>query len=295
MPMHENQLDISPETVRRLLARQHPQWGSLTLRPVRSHGTVNLLFRLGDDLVLRFPLQGEHAKTVRTDRDHEVAAARMLVGKVSVATPEPVALGEPGEGYPLPWSVYRWLAGTEAGDAGVADSRPFARGLARFVGSVRAIDTQGAVFAGAGRGGLLADHDDDVAHYLSRSHGLVDVPAVAALWARLRLTSREQPDTMTHGDLMPGNVLALDQRLVGVIDVGGAGPADPALDLQPAWNLLGPLARQEFRDTLSVDDAEWDRGRGWALAQAIGCLAYYRVSNPVMSQTAARTLAALLA
>jgi len=40
---------------------------------------------------------------------------------------------------------------------------------------------------------------------------------------------------MTHGDLIPGNVLVADARLAGVIDVGGLGPADPALDPGAAW------------------------------------------------------------
>ncbi len=40
---------------------------------------------------------------------------------------------------------------------------------------------------------------------------------------------------MTHGDLIPGNVLVADARLAGVIDVGGLGPADPALDPVAAW------------------------------------------------------------
>ena len=73
-----------------------------------------------------------------------------------------------------------------------------------------------------------------------------------------------------------------------------AGPADAALDLQPAWNLLDVTAREAFRATIGSRDDEWDRGKGWALAQAIGCLAYYRETNPVMSRTAYRTLTALL-
>ena len=98
----------------------------------------------------------------------------------------------------------------------------------------------------------------------------------------------------THGDLMPGNLLARDRRLAAVIDVGGLAPADPALDLMPAWNLMEPTARQAYRAALDVDDPAWDRGKGWAFAQAVGCLYYYRVTNPVMSATARRTLEALL-
>ena len=43
---------------------------------------------------------------------------------------------------------------------------------------------------------------------------------------------------MSHGDLIPGNVLVSGGRLAGVLDVGGVGPADPALDLVAAWHLL---------------------------------------------------------
>lgn len=93
---------------------------------------------------------------------------------------------------------------------------------------------------------------------------------------------------------MPGNLLAQGGRLTGVIDVGQFDVADPALDLQPAWNLFTPAARTAFRATIGSDDDEWQRGRGWALAQAIGCLWYYRETNPVMSRTAHHTLTALL-
>jgi aminoglycoside phosphotransferase (APT) family kinase protein len=42
---------------------------------------------------------------------------------------------------------------------------------------------------------------------------------------------------MNHGDLVPGDVLVDRGRLVGIIDVGGFGPADPALDLVAGWHL----------------------------------------------------------
>jgi aminoglycoside phosphotransferase (APT) family kinase protein len=44
----------------------------------------------------------------------EAAAGRELAGRTPFATPEPVALGEPGAGYPLPWSVQTWLPGVTA-------------------------------------------------------------------------------------------------------------------------------------------------------------------------------------
>jgi aminoglycoside phosphotransferase (APT) family kinase protein len=75
-----------------------------------------------------------------------------LARRTRFATPEPVALGEPGAGYPLPWSVQTWLPGVTATGRDPGDSVPFARDLAEFIAGVRAIDTRGRRFSGAGRG-----------------------------------------------------------------------------------------------------------------------------------------------
>jgi aminoglycoside phosphotransferase (APT) family kinase protein len=58
---------------------------------------------------------------------------------------------------------------------------------------------------------------------------------------------------MTHGDLIAGNVLVSNGRLSGVIDVGGLGPADPALDLVGAWHLLETKPRQVLRERVASD------------------------------------------
>lgn len=293
--MHPDQLDVSPETVAGLVSDQFPQWRTLPVRPVTSAGTVNTLFRLGEDLVLRFPLQSAEPEAKREELTREADAARRLLGHVPVPTPVPVAVGAPGHGYPLPWAVYRWLPGTVATGANVADSEPFAADLADFVRAVRSLDAQGRTFAGAGRGGRLVSQDSWVTSCLAQSAALIDTAALHRLWARLRLAPRGgAPDVWTHGDLMPGNLLVAEGRLAAVLDVGGLVPADPALDLMPAWNLMTPGSRTVFRGALGTDDAEWERGKGWAFAQAIGCLHYYRLTNPVMSEIAHRTMSALL-
>ncbi|MFI7463308.1 hypothetical protein [Nonomuraea sp. NPDC049646] len=47
--MHADEADIDEALVRRLLAAQFPRWAGLPLRRSPSSGTVNAVFRLGDD------------------------------------------------------------------------------------------------------------------------------------------------------------------------------------------------------------------------------------------------------
>ena len=126
---------------------------------------------------------------------------------------------------------------------------------------------------------------------LERSDGLLDVAPLRRAWAEFREIPRDPgPDVMSHGDLIPGNVLVAGRRLAGVIDVGGLGPADPALDLVGAWHLLEAGPREVLRDELRCDDLEWARGMAWAFEQAMGLVWYYADSNPAMSRTGRRTL-----
>jgi aminoglycoside phosphotransferase (APT) family kinase protein len=294
--MHPNQLTVSIDAVRALVADQFPAWADLPVRTVVTHGTVNALFRLGDRLTARFPLTPGDVAETRRWLEEEAGAARELFGSTRFPTPEPVALGAPGHGYPMPWSVQTWVPGTVATESDPAASVAFASDLAEFVEGVRAIDPRGRRHPGYGRGGDLSSQDEWVATCFARSADLLDVPRLREMWASLRVVPRgDGPDLMNHGDLMPGNVLVADGRLAGVIDVGGFGPADPALDLVGAWHLLDPEPRRVFRDRLGCDDREWRRGMAWAFAQSMGLVWYYQTSNPTMAGIGRRTLDRLVA
>ncbi|MGI5130373.1 aminoglycoside phosphotransferase family protein [Pseudonocardia sp. CA-107938] len=288
--MHVDQITITVEDARRLVDEQFPQWRGLPLRAVASAGTVNAIIRIGDGLTARFPLRGRDPVRVRAELEAEAAAARELAACSPVPTPRPVAIGEPGEGYPLPWSVQTWVPGRVATPHEPAGSTAFARDLAAFISALRAVDTRGRRFAGTGRGGDLRDHDDWMQTCLRESEGLLDVPRLRALWAELRDLPPAGPDVMSHHDLIPGNVLVRDGRLAGVLDGGGFGPADPALDLVAAWHLLDDAPRAELRRLLGCDDVEWARGRAWAFHQAMGLVWYYAETNPPMSALGRSTL-----
>ncbi len=292
--MHAGQLTIDAAMVRQLVDEQYPQWVGRPVRAVASPGTVNAIFRIGDDMVARFPLQPAEVETTRRWLRREAAAARELAGATRFATPQPVAIGEPGAGYPLPWTVNTWLTGTVAATQDPSRSDSYARDLAEFIQSLRSIDTHGRTFDGNNRGGDLTSRDAWMQECIDRHGRLLNGNWLSRTWAALRTLPRTTPDVMTHGDLIPANLLVNGDRLAGVLDVGDFGPADPALDIVAAWHGLETGPRHVFRGVLRCDDLEWARGAAWAFEQALGVI-WYGDSNPTASAMGRRTLARLAA
>jgi aminoglycoside phosphotransferase (APT) family kinase protein len=294
MTMHDDQVDVTTEIVATLIREQFPQWSGEAIRPLSSTGTVHAIFRVGNDLSARFPLRPADPAEALAVLEQEALASAELARVSRFPVPEPVALGKPGAGYPMPWSVQTWLPGTVASDADPSGSDAFAEDLAVFIAALRDAETRGRLFDGDNRGGVLAHHDDWMAKCFEESEGLLDVPELRQVWGRFRELPRTSPDVMSHGDLIPGNVLVAEDRLSGVLDTGGFGPADPALDLVSAWHLLQPGPREVLRRTLACDDLEWERGKAWAFEQAMGLVWYYVDSNPTMSGLGRRTLDRIL-
>lgn len=288
--MHADQLTVAVGTVRALVDEQFSDWRPLPIHRIESEGTVNAIFRIGDRLAARFPLQRRDADATRRSLRSEADAARELLGRTRFRVPEPVALGEPGLDYPLPWAVQTWLPGNTATQQDPGNSAGFAHDLAEFIDNVRALDSRDRTFSGHGRGGDLRSHDEWMETCFANSETLLDVPGLRRLWRQLRELPRTSPDVMTHGDLTPGNVLVAHGRLAGILDTGGLGPADPALDLVGAWHLLEAGPRQLLRDDLRCDDLTWERGKAWAFEQAMGVVWYYVDSNPAMNRMGRRTL-----
>lgn len=290
MVMHSDEVRVTPEVAGQLIVNQFPQWSHLPIRAVAAEGTVHAIYRIGDTLAARFPLRALDPSVTRSRLVAEACAARELAACSPVPTPEPVALGEPGQGYPLPWAVQTWVHGRVATDDDPSSSVAFARDLAGFVGALRATDTRGRRFSGTNRGGDLKDHDDWMQTCFRKSAGLLDAEPLKQLWSEFRQLPRSGPDVMSHGDLIPGNVLVNDGRLIGILDGGGFGPADRALDLVAAWHLLDRGPRTELRMALGSGDIEWSRGMAWAFQQAMGLIWYYVESSPPLSRLGRRTL-----
>jgi aminoglycoside phosphotransferase (APT) family kinase protein len=290
MVMHEGELVISAVTVQQLVSDQFPQWGHEIVEAVETQGTVNAIYRIGSTRTARFRLRGSDPDLVAAELQRETSAMEEMLAVCPVPAPVPIALGRPGQEYPLPWTVQSWLPGDVATPAVLAHSADFAKEVAGLIGACRSAPTRGRHFTGSGRGGQLPDSDAWMGTCFRESETLLDVPRLTALWAGFRVLPRTQADVMTHGDLIPANLLVQDGRLAGVLDTGGFAPADPALDLVAAWHLFDADARSVVRDALGTGLIEWQRGAAWAFQQAMGLIWYYRTSNPGMARLGHSTL-----
>ncbi|MGW7266323.1 aminoglycoside phosphotransferase family protein [Streptomyces sp. NPDC054842] len=279
--------------VRRLVAGRFPRWARLPVERVPSGGTVNAMFRLGDAMVVRLPLAEGGVGDVSAEREWLPRLAPLL----PVAVPEVLGAGEPAEGYPYPWSVYRWLPGKNPEAGALSAPERLAEDLAAFVTAMRAVTLPDA--PAAHRGGSLSSLDEDTRAAVEALRAIpeegVDCDAVTAVWEdALRTPAWDGPPVWLHADLMPGNLLVDAGRLTSVIDFGCLGRGDPACDLFPAWNLLPAEGRKVFRAALGVDDASWTRGRARTLSQALIALPAYRTTNESMARNARHVVRAVL-
>lgn len=266
---------IDTGLVRRLLLAQFPQWAGLRISPVPLSGMDNATFRLGEDMSVRLPRYARWAGQV--EREHRWLP--QLAPHLPLAVSEPLAMGRPADGYPFPWSVYRWLEGEAATTEGLTDPARTATQLAEFITALQKVDPTGGPgpeWSNAFRGVPLGDERDSLASEarvrpkIAKLKGIVDTDAVTAVWeAALAAPAWGRPPVWIHGDLATGNLLAVDGQLSAVIDFGTLAVGDPAVDLLPAWKFLPAEARGVFRAALDVDDATWARGRGWALAGSL--------------------------
>jgi len=304
--MHPGEIQIDDGLVRALLARQFPQWAALPLARVESSGTVNAMFRLGDQLAVRLPLVENGAASIGREAEWLPKLGRQLDGQpyrrpggqvagssLRARIPRVVGVGAAAADYPCPWLVVEWLPGA----APALGSEPGADALARDLGAfVCALRRVGTADAPSGyRGGALHPLDDAVHDCLGQVEDLVDVAALARLWDEsLSAAPWAGAPVWTHGDLLAANLLVADQRLSAVLDFGAAGIGDPACDVMAAWGVLPASARDVFRRAIGADDVMWLRGRGWALSQAAIALPYYRETNPGMTASSLHILTELM-
>lgn len=278
------EVDITAEMVRALLEEQFPDLATAALTEAAS-GWDNAVFRLGADRAVRLPRREVAAELVV----NEQRWLPELAPRLPLPVPVPSHIGQPGNGYPWPWSVVPWFPGAPLGPLAETATWPddAQRQLAKDLGSFLAQLHQPAPADAphnVHRGGPLLERTELMR---SRFAALADGPRREALaernvttgvldtlegqWQR-RATAEPfaRPSTWAHGDIHPLNVLAEHHQLCAVIDFGDITSGDPACDLGAAWLLVPSAHHDQFRSAAAnadrdIDDALWERAGGWAL------------------------------
>lgn len=286
-------LRIDEALARALVAAQFPQWADLAIAPVAVNGWDNKTFRLGEAHLLRMPRHEAYAAQV----EKEQRWLPLLAGRLPTPIPQPVGRGAPGKGYPLPWSVYRWIDGAPLAEAGPVDDMQLASDLASFLGALQAIAADEGPAAGAHnffRGGPLATYDGQTREAISRLDDARTAQAAQRVWEQALASAWARPPVWVHGDVAAGNLLLREGRLAAVIDFGCLGTGDPACDLVMAWTRFAGDARAAFMSAMGLDAQTWARARGWALWKALILATGISQAAPAQVADARRVLGEVL-
>lgn len=277
-------LDPDPDLVVRLLREQAPQLADQPVRPSPASGSSNWVFRLGDTRAVRLPRSDDYERDLLT----EVTWLPRLGPALSVSVPEVELAGEPSEVFPRAWAVVSWVPGELPVDLDDAQQGALAASLGQFVQSLHTVDVTGVPVGGEHWGyragepvtDTIDSWADDVASDLS---DLFQPGQVREAWRRLRdVPPASTPPCWIHTDLSAENLLiGPDGRLTGVIDFGGLGVGDRAVDLLYAWSMFDAPARDVLRAAAGADDATWTRARAWAfVGPGLLTIEHYRGTMP---------------
>ncbi len=286
--------EITGGLVSRLVGTQFPQWAGLPVRPVDVGGWDNVTFRLGQEMSVRLPSAAQYVPGVHKEQRW----LPVLAGELPLPIPELAAVGEPGCGFPWPWSVYRWIDGAPVAEQTVCDLPQLAADLAAFLAALYRIDPAGGPSPGPHnffRGGPLAVYDGETQAALVALKGHIDTRLAAEVWQAAMDAPWPGRPVWFHGDAQPGNLLAKDGRLCAVIDFGTCGVGDPACDTTIAWTFLSGQSSRLFAERLPVDRATWTRGRGWAIWKAMNVLISALENDPEDAAFTGRVIDKILA
>jgi aminoglycoside phosphotransferase (APT) family kinase protein len=285
---------ITVALVERLITAQFPHWADLPITPAVPQGWDNRTFRLGTNMSVRLPSAQRYILQVEKEHRYLPRLAPLL----PLPIPVPVAKGRPGDGYPFPWSVYRWLDGDTASRERINNLSEFATDLAHFLAALQRIDSSAGPPPGLHnfyRGGPLTVYDGETRRTIAALGVAIDAEAATSVWDAALAASWHGAPVWLHGDVAVGNLLVQDGQLSAVIDFGGVAVGDPACDTVIAWTLFDGASREAFRSALPVDAATWARGRGWALWKALITLAGYITTDPAKAGEARRIIDEVLA
>ena len=290
--LHANELSISDALAHDLLSAQAPRFAELPLTRLVNTDSTNVLFRMGDEYLLRLPRQPGGGEC--DAKEHRWLP--FIGPSIPYAVPDVLRLVEASDKFPERWSILRWIEGTAPNSHGPSkQDTPGGRHLARDLSAVllslrrilvppsATIDPTLQSYRGEPLVNVHNQKMRNIAHCKNHKGLDLDLSLVTRVWEhsmhKAKSLQRREP-ALFHADLVAENFLVNGDGLAGVLDFGSMGVGDPTVDLHGAWEVLAPESRAYFREFMDVSDDEWTAGRTWALAIAIGAIACYQDSIP---------------
>ncbi|MFC7488267.1 aminoglycoside phosphotransferase family protein [Knoellia sp. CPCC 206453] len=295
--LFEGETPVDLDIVGALVADQCPQWRDLPLRAMSTSGTEHTTYRLGEELLVRVPRDA----SAEAGLNKEIDWLPRLRNRLALEVPVIEHVGEPCAEYPHVWSINRWVTGEDASARVLAGDIPasWADVLAGVVASLRDVNL-GAVakrhVPQGQRGGHLRVRVDALRGRTDPVSGPLDpTPVMGLLEAALDAGTPEPEPVLLHADLIPGNLVVRDGRLVGLLDFGTLTTGYAAWDLTPAWWVLDAAGRERFRKRLDVDDVSWAWGKAFAASQGLLADWFYAPRGHALAPLGARAVAEALA
>jgi len=171
--MHKNEFHIDEALVYQLITTQFPKWANLPLKSVPSAGTDNALYRLGSDMLVRLPRIDWAVENV----DKELTWLPKIAPFLPVSIPAPIARGNPSKEYPYPWSVYRWIEGSNPVVGEISES--FIHDLTLFIQALHKIDLPNGPLCN--RGIPLEQRDAETREAINQLEEMIDTQTIIAI------------------------------------------------------------------------------------------------------------------
>lgn len=280
------EVDITPELIRHLLARQHPDLQTQNIQ-IMEAGWDNVMARLGDNLALRLPRRAAAEPLILNEQKW----LPKLASKLPLPIPVPLRVGKPQTGYPFHWSLQAWLPGSAADTAPPkSDQAPV---LAGFLKTLHALPLPRQPPRNPIREcSLAAKHEDLQGRMdsLSQETGLI-TPDIKAAWMRACAAPYEGPPGWIAGDMHPRNILTVEGKLSAIIDWGDMCAGDPATDFMGVWGLFKDAgARDAVFKAYGADEGLHLRALGWAIFSGVILAQTGRIDTPRHAKTGAQIL-----
>jgi aminoglycoside 2''-phosphotransferase len=245
-------------------ARLQRRFPDLAVEPLRllDVGFGSTVVETADGIVFRI---ARHARGA-AGHSRELDLLPQLAGRLPAAVPQPLWRLEPSSDFPNGAIGYRKLPGEPVAAEG--GTPQLAEDVARFLRSLHGLRD---VTATDQRLDLDALHHATMGA-LEAALTPDELGAVTRLWNEIRADDDLRTFTLAlrHGDFWYENLLAEDGRLVGVLDWGGAGYADPAEDFATLRHLGDPFTEAVFEAYGAEEALRRRERRHWELRELHG-------------------------